>query len=123
MDAPIVIQREQLYKEIWKEPASKLAKRYGISGSMVARICKELNVPRPERGYWAKLKHGYKVKIPKLPALKDGQKDVWKISHTNVKAQREVRATKEAVKKTPEDSEVQRILTTELKEHKAIKLT
>jgi hypothetical protein len=120
MTKPTTIMRDQLYKEIWNEPATKLAERYGISGSMVARICKELNVPRPIRGHWAKLAHGYKVKMPKLPALGDGQKDHWEIRHTNVETQRGVQAAKAAVKELPLDEGIEHILHGELKDHTAI---
>ena len=96
MTKPTKIYRDQLYKEIWKEPATKLAERYGISGSMVSRICDELHVPRPAPGHWMKLQYGHKVKIPKLPALEDGQKDHWGIRHTIVKIQRGVQAAKAA---------------------------
>ena len=43
------ITREQLYKDIWSMPASKLADEYCISGSMIARLCKKLDVPYPCR--------------------------------------------------------------------------
>jgi len=44
----------------------KVAARFGVSSSYMARVCTLLNVPRPERGYWAKLAVG---KAPKQPAL------------------------------------------------------
>jgi hypothetical protein len=46
--------REQLYAEIWIEPMTVVSKRYGVSDVYLARICKELHVPRPPVGYWAK---------------------------------------------------------------------
>lgn len=63
-DAPI--SREALYQMVWSEPMLKVAARFGVSSSYMARVCTLLNVPRPERGYWAKLAVG---KAPKQPPL------------------------------------------------------
>ncbi len=52
-DTPV--SREQLYAEVWAEPMTKVALKYKVSSSFMARVCNWLNVPRPERGYWAKL--------------------------------------------------------------------
>jgi hypothetical protein len=52
------ITREKLYKEVWVEPMTKVAARYNVSSSFLARVCRRLNVPRPERGYWAQLAVG-----------------------------------------------------------------
>ena len=64
------LTREALYELVWFEPMLKVAARFGVSSSYMARICTLLNVPRPERGYWAKLAAG---KVPKQPALPDPQ--------------------------------------------------
>jgi hypothetical protein len=62
------LTRETLYELVWSEPMLKAAARVGVSSSYMARVCTLLNVPRPERGYWAKLAVG---KAPKQPALPD----------------------------------------------------
>jgi len=62
------IARAALYELVWSEPMLKVAARYGVSSSYLARVCTSLNVPRPERGYWAKLEVG---KAPPRPALPD----------------------------------------------------
>jgi hypothetical protein len=49
------ISREALYALVWSEPMTRVAERFGVSGSYMARVCELMNVPRPERGYWAKL--------------------------------------------------------------------
>ena len=41
------VSREQLHAEVWAEPVAKVAKRYEVSGSFLARVCERLNVPRP----------------------------------------------------------------------------
>jgi hypothetical protein len=52
------ITRETLYEEVWTEPMTAVAARYGISGSFLARVCARLNVPRPPRGYWVRRASG-----------------------------------------------------------------
>lgn len=51
----MTVSREKLYEEVWSEPMVKVAARYGVSSSFLARICARINVPRPSRGYWAQL--------------------------------------------------------------------
>ncbi len=45
--------RDELYDIVWSEPMMHAAKRFGVSGSYLARVCTMLNVPRPPQGYWA----------------------------------------------------------------------
>lgn len=61
------ISRESLYDKVWQQPMTELAKELGVSSSYLARVCTRLNVPRPERGYWAKLASGKAVYRPALP--------------------------------------------------------
>ena len=60
--------RELLYDEVWKDPVSTVAKKYGVSDTALAKACRRLNVPLPPRGYWARVRSGISVKKPKLPA-------------------------------------------------------
>lgn len=60
-------ERDTLYKEVWRDPMRNVAKRYGISDVMLKKICKQLDVPTPPRGYWAKVKSGQSPKKPSLP--------------------------------------------------------
>ena len=48
---PTRISRKALYEMVWSEPMLKVAARFGVSSSYMARVCTVLNVPRPERGY------------------------------------------------------------------------
>lgn len=66
-DTPPAVSREKLYEEIWAEPMFTAAARHGVSGSFLARVCERLNVPRPPRGYWAKLAVGKAPRRPPLP--------------------------------------------------------
>jgi len=59
-DEETVIQRKQLYKQVWFKPMSKLAKDYGISDVGLKKICKKLNVPT----YVAITRARYQLFIP-----------------------------------------------------------
>lgn len=65
-----VYEREKLYEEVWAEPVSVVARRYGVSDVAIHKTCKRLSVPVPPRGYWARLRAGQRVERPPLPATK-----------------------------------------------------
>lgn len=67
-DPPGQVSREALYDEVWRHPMLRVAERYGVSSSFMARVCTSMNVPRPPRGHWAKLEHG-KSQVPRYPCL------------------------------------------------------
>lgn len=71
------VTREQLYEEVWAEPMTTVAARYEISANFLARVCERLRVPRPPRGYWAKLKVGKAVERPALPEAGPGDEQTW----------------------------------------------
>ena len=52
------LTREQLYDLVWSEPMQRLAKQIGISDVAIAKHCRKLGVPVPERGHWNKLQVG-----------------------------------------------------------------
>lgn len=72
-----VITREELYELVWSAPMVKVAAQFDVSGSYLARVCAALGVPRPERGYWAKLAVGRAPGRPSLPAPQPGDPVVW----------------------------------------------
>lgn len=74
---PRPLDRETLYKLVWSEPMLKVAARYDVSSSYLARICTRMHVPRPERGYWAKLAVGRSPKQPPLPEPEPGDELAW----------------------------------------------
>jgi len=41
---------------------NELAKIYGINVYQLTKVCDKLEIPRPESGYWSKLRYGKKVK-------------------------------------------------------------
>src|SRR6187549_20249 len=71
------ITREDLYTQIWSEPATRLAQRYDVSSSYLARVCEALNVPHPPRGYWARKVVGEKIPVPPLPPAAPGDPVEW----------------------------------------------
>ena len=71
------VSREALYEMVWSEPMLRVAAQFGVSSSYMARICTLLNVPRPERGYWAKLAVGKAPKRPPLPEPRPGDPLEW----------------------------------------------
>src|SRR5688500_10645031 len=74
------LTREQLYDELWNEPATKVAARYGISGTALAKICRELDVPVPPRGYWALEAVGRAPAKPPLPAARSSQPTTHRVA-------------------------------------------
>ena len=77
MTPPMPLTREALYALVWSEPMLKVAARYDVSSSYMARVCTLLNVPRPEPGYWAKLAVGKASLIPPLPDPRPGDQLAW----------------------------------------------
>lgn len=71
------ITRQALYELVWAEPMLKVAARFEVSSSYMARVCTALNVPRPERGYWAKLAVGKGPAQPALPVPGPGDLLEW----------------------------------------------
>ena len=71
------ISREDLYQLVWSEPMLRVAERFGVSSSYLARVCTNLNIPRPQRGYWAKLAVGKTLPVPPLPEAKIGDPIEW----------------------------------------------
>lgn len=45
------VTRKQLYESVWSAPTGTAAAKYKVSGSFLARVCENLTVPRPPRGY------------------------------------------------------------------------
>lgn len=69
--SPQTLSRQELYELVWTTPISRLATRFGLSDVGLAKICKKHLIPRPPRGYWARLQHGKRVRKARLPTLRD----------------------------------------------------
>lgn len=73
----MTVTREELYAEVWKEPLTKVAKWYRVSSNYLARVCEELKVPVPPRGFWQRRAVGQQTPIPPLPELDPGDDTEW----------------------------------------------
>ncbi len=62
----VELSRDELYEKVWSLPGSKLAKQFGISDVALAKVCKKFGIPRPDRGYWARLEAGQTLSKPPL---------------------------------------------------------
>ena len=67
----IELTREELFKQVWERPMTKVAADYGISDVALKKICDKHRVPVPGRGYWAKKAAGKKVKQAHFRAVSD----------------------------------------------------
>jgi hypothetical protein len=65
----ILWDRNKLYDEIWEKPATQVAKKYGISDVGLGKVCRQFNIPKPERGYWRRKELGLKVRRALMPAM------------------------------------------------------
>ncbi len=70
------LSREELFALVWERPTSEIANELGISDVAVGKLCEKLQVPKPPRGYWARVEAG---QMPRRPALKAFRQE-WKRS-------------------------------------------
>ena len=68
----IELSREQLYDLVWSTPLSRLTLEYAFSNDGIKKICKQFDIPLPDRSYWSKLKFNKNVKIKKLNPIFGG---------------------------------------------------
>ena len=78
LEKPAVVEysREQLHETIWSKPCVKLAAELGISDVGLSKTCRRMGIPRPPRGYWARVEAGDKPKREPLPPALPGQDNV-----------------------------------------------
>jgi hypothetical protein len=79
---PDTLSREELYEMVWREPMLRVAERFGLSSSYLARVCTDLRVPWPRPGHWSKLEFGKTSPQPPLPAYRMGDADSWTRAET-----------------------------------------
>ena len=63
----VAVTREELYALVWKKPLRTVGDDFGVSGSEIAKVCKDLGIPCPRRGHWMKLAHGKFSRRKSLP--------------------------------------------------------
>jgi hypothetical protein len=74
-----VISRDKLYEQVWSRPMTHVAADYGVTSTALKKACNRHHIPTPERGYWAKLEHGKRVRRQPLPKLADTRLDQVRI--------------------------------------------
>jgi len=74
---PLPITRQDLYDLAWQEPMLRVAERFGVSSSYLARVFTELKIPRPAPGYWAQREFGKSPPKPNLPPAMPGDLTEW----------------------------------------------
>jgi hypothetical protein len=71
--------RRELYDLVWSEPVRALAQRFQLSDVGFAKICRKAGIPRPPRGFWAKLAAGKRVSTIPFPPRGPGMADLVEI--------------------------------------------
>lgn len=61
------ITRRKLYRLVWEQPLTSVAKELGMSAGGLGKICDRLDIPYPPRGYWARRRAGRAPETPPLP--------------------------------------------------------
>lgn len=69
------ITREELFALVWEKPSTEVAKELHISDVALGKLCHRLQVPKPPRGYWARVKSG---KVPRQSPLKGFKEEINK---------------------------------------------
>lgn len=46
---------EELKRLVWEKSTVLIARDYGVSDTAISKLCKKYNIPKPPRGYWAKI--------------------------------------------------------------------
>lgn len=70
------ITRRELYELVWSQPMRTVAAAAGFSDVALAKACRGVDIPVPERGYWAKKAAGKSVMKRPLPPRFPGGADV-----------------------------------------------
>lgn len=68
--------REELYNAVWSRPVSHLVAKWGVKSGDIKRWCYESDIPMPEQGNWARLKHGKPVEQPPLPPKDEAEEPI-----------------------------------------------
>lgn len=85
----VEMTREELYEHVWTTPIQLLSEALGLSDIGLAKTCRQMEVPKPGRGYWARLDAGQSVEKIQLPPPSAEAVRKWTF---NVTANRQRRA-------------------------------
>ncbi len=73
---PLTLSRQELYELVWSKPVTEVAKEIGLSDVAVAKRCRQVQVPLPPRGYWARVTSGQTPSRPALPKYRDSSSSI-----------------------------------------------
>ena len=48
-----------LFRRVWEKPTEQVGADLCVSGKAIEKRCRKMNIPKPPRGYWAKIQHGW----------------------------------------------------------------
>ncbi|WP_421423749.1 hypothetical protein [Agrobacterium rosae] len=65
------LSREELFALVWEKPTSEIAKELGLSDVAIGKLCTKLQVPKPPRGYWARMQAWQRPRRPALVAFRE----------------------------------------------------
>lgn len=65
------LSREELFALVWEKPTSEIAQELGLSDVAIGKLCAKLQVPKPPRGYWARMQAGQRPHRPALVAFRE----------------------------------------------------
>lgn len=65
----LILSREALFTSVWEKPIKQLANELDLSHSSITTACVTLNIPKPESGYWSKVKYNPVFDKPSLPEV------------------------------------------------------
>jgi hypothetical protein len=63
----VVLDRKQLYQEVWSMTVSAVARKYNLTDYDIRKACFALDVPTPVQGHWAKVRAADAPPVPPLP--------------------------------------------------------
>jgi hypothetical protein len=49
---------DSIHRLVWSTPTQQIASTLGVTDSAIGKYCKRLGVPKPPKGWWAKLSNG-----------------------------------------------------------------
>lgn len=75
-----IINKEQLYIEIWDEPLAKVAEKYNVQTYKLKEVCNKLSIPTPNSGHWTKVAYNKVVKQKQLPKITSAQETTYDIA-------------------------------------------
>lgn len=61
------LTRSELYNRVCEAPLSRLAPEFGLTGTALAAICRQHEIPYPGSGYWTRKSLGFSAELPALP--------------------------------------------------------